>query len=56
MGHFLYSLTLASAISGGMALYDRKTARERIYRGIYLFGTFLCSIFAVGWTMYFINP
>ena len=56
MCHFTYTLTLAAAISTGLALYDRKTARERVYRGIYLFGSFLCAVFAMGWTMYFINP
>ncbi len=56
MGHFTYTLTLASAISAGLALYDRKTARERIYRGVYLFGSFLAAIFGVGWLMYLINP
>jgi hypothetical protein len=56
MGHFTYALTLASAISGALALYDRKTARDRMYRGMYLFASFLCAIFAIGWMMYFINP
>jgi hypothetical protein len=56
MGHFTYTLTLASAISAGLALYDRKTARERIYRGMYLFGVFLFAIGGIGWMMYFINP
>jgi hypothetical protein len=56
MGHFTYTLTLASAISAGLALYDRKTPRERIYRGIYLFGGFLFAIGGIGWIMYFINP
>jgi hypothetical protein len=56
MGHFTYTLTLASAISAGLALYDRKTARERMYRAIYLFGGFLSAIFGAGWLMYFMNP
>ena len=56
MGHFAYTLTLASAISAGMAFYDRKTTRERIYRGAYLFGCFLTAIFGIGWMMYLINP
>ena len=56
MGHLTYTLTLASAISASMALYDRKTGRERIYRGIYLFGSFLVAIFGIGWVMYFVNP
>lgn len=56
MGHFAYTLTLASVISAGLALYDRKTARERIYRGLYLFGSFVVAVFALGWTMYLINP
>ena len=55
MGHFAYTLTLASAISAGLALYDRKTTRERIYRGVYLFGSFLAAILGVGWLMYWIN-
>ena len=56
MGHFGYMLGLATAISTGLALYDRKAARERIYRGAYLFGSFLVAIFGIGWLMYWINP
>jgi hypothetical protein len=56
MGHFAYTLTLASALSAGLALYDRKTTRERIYRGAYLLGSFLLTIFGVSWLMYLINP
>jgi hypothetical protein len=56
MGHFGYMLGLATAISTGLAIYDRKTARERVYRGAYLFGSFLSAILCVGWLMYWINP
>lgn len=56
MGHFSYMVGLATAISAGLALYDRNTARERFYRGAYLFGSFLIAIFCIGWLMYWINP
>jgi hypothetical protein len=56
MGHFAYTLTLASGISAGLALIDRKTGRERMYRGVYLMGSFLLAIFGVSWGMYLINP
>jgi hypothetical protein len=56
MGHFTYTLTLASGISAGLALFDRKAWRERLYRGVYLLGSFLPAIFGVSWLMYLINP
>jgi hypothetical protein len=56
MGHFVYTLTLASGISAGLALIDRKSWRERLYRGIYLVGCFLLAIFSISWLMYAINP
>ena len=56
MGHFTYTLTLASGISVGLALFDRKIWRERLYRGAYLLGSFLLAIFGVSWLMYLINP
>jgi hypothetical protein len=56
MGHFSYTLFLAAALSAGFALADRKTLRERLYRGVYVFGGFLLSVFAIGWSMYLINP
>jgi len=56
MSHLAYTLTLASALSTGMAVAGRKTWRERIYRGLYLFGGFLIAIFGGGWLMYLINP
>ena len=56
MSHLSYTLSLAAAISAGLAIIDRKTRRERIYRGVYVFGSFLLTIFGVGWSMYLINP
>jgi hypothetical protein len=56
MGHFSYTLTLAAGISAGLALIDRKTWSERLYRGAYLLGSFLVAIFGVSWLMYLINP
>jgi len=56
MGHFAYTLTLASGISAGLALIDRKNWHERFYRGVYLLGAFLLVIFGISWMMYLINP
>jgi len=56
MGHFLWTLLMAAGLSAGMAAVDRKTTRERVYRGVYVFGAFLVTIFGVGWSMYWINP
>jgi len=56
MGHFSYTLFLSAALSAGFALADRKTVRDRIYRGVYVFGSFLIAIFGIGWSMYLINP
>jgi len=56
MGHFIYTLSLATGISAGMAVIDRQGWRERAYRGLYLLGSFLLAIFGVSWAMYLINP
>jgi hypothetical protein len=56
MGHFSYTLLLAAALSGVLALADRKTPRDRMYRGVYVFASFLVAIFGIGWSMYLINP
>ncbi len=56
MGHFLWTVMLAAASSVVMAVIDRKTWRERMYRGVYVFGGFLVVIFGIGWSMYLINP
>jgi hypothetical protein len=56
MGHFAYTLSLATGISAGLALFDRKIWSERVYRGVYLLGSFLVAIFGVSWLMYLINP
>jgi len=56
MGHFIYTLSLATGISAGMVVIDRQGWRERAYRGLYLLGSFLLAIFGVSWAMYLINP
>jgi hypothetical protein len=56
MGHLIYTLFLAAALSAVFALADRKTFRERVYRGVYVFGGFIVAIFGVAWSMYVINP
>ena len=56
MGHFLYTFALALLFSAGLAVVDRKTCRDRIYRGVYVFGGFVLAIYGGGWLMYLINP
>jgi hypothetical protein len=56
MGHFFYTFALALVFSAGLAISDRKTRRDRIYRGAYVFGGFVLAIFGGGWLMYLINP
>ena len=56
MSHFTYTMSLAAAFSAGLAIFDRKTRLDRIYRGAYLFTGFLLAIFGGGWLMYLINP
>jgi predicted PurR-regulated permease PerM len=56
MGHFLWTVMLAAALSAVMAGIDRKTRLERLYRAVYVFGGFLVAIFGIGWSMYLINP
>lgn len=56
MSHFVYTLLLAVALSAGLAFYDRKSRRDRIYRGLYVLGSFLVASFGGGWLMHLINP
>jgi len=56
MGHFLYTFALALLFSAEIAVVDRKTCRDRIYRGVYVFGGFVLAIYGGGWLMYLINP
>jgi len=56
MSHFTYTLFLAVVLSVGLALYDRKSRRDRIYRGVYVFAGFLIAIVGGGWLMHIVNP
>jgi len=56
MSHFVYTLFLAVVLSACLAFYDRKSRRDRIYRGAYVFSGFLVAIFGGGWLMHFLNP
>ena len=56
MGHFIYTVSLATGISAGLAVIDRHGWHERVYRGLYLLGGFLVAIFGISWLMYLINP
>jgi hypothetical protein len=45
---FLFSL-FSSVVLG---IVTKKTDRERLHYGLYVFGCFLVALFAIGWVMY----
>jgi hypothetical protein len=51
--HLEASLLFALVASVVMGLVTKKTDRERVRYGLYCFGCFIATLFALGWLMYF---
>ena len=49
--HFEASLLFALCASIVMGIVTKKTDRERLRYGLYLFGCFLASLIGLGWLM-----
>ncbi len=55
MTHPLYTLLMASLVSGATALLGQRTARERVYYGVYTFLSCTVAVVAGGWLMYLVH-
>lgn len=51
--HLEASLLFALVASVVMGLVTKKTDHERVRYGLYCFGCFIATLFALGWLMYF---
>jgi hypothetical protein len=55
MSHPALVLLESTVIAAALALFDRRTARERLYYGIYTFLSFAGVTLAGGWLMHCIH-
>ena len=53
LSHFEASLLFALFASVVMGIVTKKTDRERLYYGLYVFGCFILALFGLGWLMHF---
>ena len=51
LSHFEAALLFALFSSIVMGVVSRRTDRERVHYGAYLFGCFLLALFGLGWLM-----
>ena len=51
LSHFEAAILFALFASIVMGLVSKKTDKERLYYGLYLFGCFLASLIGLGWLM-----
>jgi hypothetical protein len=51
LSHFEATMLFALFASIVMAIVGKKTDRERLYYGLYLFGCFVASVVVLGWLM-----
>jgi hypothetical protein len=53
LSHLEASLLFALFASVVMGVVTKRTDRERLRYGLYVFGCFVASLFAIGWLMHF---
>ncbi|MGA2135903.1 MAG: hypothetical protein ABSH50_26735 [Bryobacteraceae bacterium] len=53
LSHLEASLLFALFTSIVMGIVTKRTDRERLRYGLYVFGCFVVSLFAIGWLMHF---
>jgi hypothetical protein len=53
LSHFEASFLFALFTSVVLGVVTKKTDRERLHYGLYVFGCFLLALFGIGWVMYF---
>lgn len=53
--HLLLTVLLAMAVSGVIAMLEKRNGRERLNRAGYLFVGCVACVVAGGWAMYLVN-
>lgn len=53
LSHFEASLLFALFASIVLGVVTKRTDRERLYYGLYVFGCFILALFGIGWLMHF---
>jgi hypothetical protein len=53
LSHFEAALLFALFASLVLGVVTKKTDRERLRYGLYVFGCFMVALFGIGWLMYF---
>ena len=51
--HFEASFLFALFTSVVLGVVSKRTDRERLSYGLYVFGCFIVALFGIGWLMYF---
>jgi len=51
LSHFEASFLFALLASVVLGIVSKKSDRERLYYGAYVFGCFLLALFGIGWLM-----
>jgi hypothetical protein len=53
LSHFEASFLFALFTSVVLGVVSKRTDRERLRYGLYVFGCFIVALFGIGWLMYF---
>ena len=53
LSHFEASLLFSLLASVVLGIVTKRTDRERLHYGLYVFGCFVLALFAIGWLMHF---
>jgi hypothetical protein len=53
LSHFEASFLFALFSSVVLGVVSKRTDRERLSYGLYVFGCFIVALFGIGWLMYF---
>ena len=53
LSHFEASLLFSAFTSVVLGVVTKRTDRERLHYGLYVFGCFMVALFGIGWLMYF---
>lgn len=53
LSHFEAALLFSILTSVVMGVVTKRTDRERVYYGLYVFACFIVALFGIGWLMYF---
>ena len=53
LSHFEASFLLRFLPSVVLGVVTKRTDKERLHYGVYVFGCFIVALFGIGWLMYF---